>query len=147
MDSEYNIRPSDNTKREQLIEDTRSDFDKQIDEALHLSLQDCINENQINNFYEDEIITNYLNEISVRREKFYKLIFHLNKLIRFDKDIKEIYEIIEPIIDAYCNQYIQQYEVDEITYDKIFKIIGTIRTDKKSIELLQKVIIKKNIII
>jgi len=147
MDSEYNIRPPDNTKREQLIEDTRSDFDKQIDEALHLSLQDCINENQINNFYEDEIITNYLNEISVRREKFYKLIFDLNKLIRFDKDIKEVYEIIEPIIDAYCNQYIQHYEVDEITYDKIFKIIGTIRIDKKNIELLQKVIIKKNIII
>jgi hypothetical protein len=144
MDSEYNIRPPDNTKREQLIQDTRSDFDKQLDEALHLSLQECINQNQINNFYEDEIITNYLNEISVRREKFYNLIFDLNKLIRFDKDIKEIYEIIEPIIDAYCNQYIQRYEVDEITYDKIFKIIGTIRTDKKNIELLKNVIIKNH---
>lgn len=142
MDSEHNIRPPDNTKREQLIQDTRSDFDKQLDETLELSLQESINLNQVNNFYEEEIITNYLNEIGVRREKFYNLIFVLNKLKRFDNDIKEISEIIEPIIDLYCNQYIQYYEVDEITYDKIFKIIGTIRTDKKNIELLKNIIIK-----
>ena len=142
MDSEHNIRPPDNTKREQLIQDTRSDFDKQLDETLELSLQESINLNQVNNFYEEEIITNYLNEIGVRREKFYNLIFVLNKLKRFDNDIKEISEIIEPIIDLYCNQYIQYYEVDEITYDNIFKIIGTIRTDKKNIELLKNIIIK-----
>ena len=142
MDSEHNIRPPDNTKREQLIQDTRSIFDKQLDETLELSLQESINLNQVNNFYEEEIITNYLNEIGVRREKFYNLIFVLNKLKRFDNDIKEISEIVEPIIDLYCNQYIQYYEVDEITYDKIFKIIGTIRTDKKNIELLKNIIIK-----
>lgn len=142
MNSEDNIRLPDNIKREVLIQDTRDVFDKQIDETLYLSLQEIIKQDEKNNLYEDEVINNYLNEIGFRREKFYKLTLDLNKLIRFDKDVKEIYEIIEPIIDAYCNQYIQNYQLDEITYDKIFKIIGTIRTDKKNIELLRTILTK-----
>ena len=65
----------------------------------------------------------------------------LNRLIKFDKDIKEIYEIIEPIIDSYCNQYIEVVELDLITYEKIFKVIGTVRTDKKNIELLKTILL------
>lgn len=76
------------------------------------------------------------------RELFREFLFDLNKLIRFDKDIKEIYEIIEPIIDSYYAQYINQCELDQITYDRIFKVIGNIRTDKNAIELLKNVIIK-----
>ena len=56
--------------------------------------------------------------------------------------MKEIYEIIEPIIDYYCAQYMKQCELDPITYDRIFKVIGNIRTDKNAIELLKNVIIK-----
>ena len=39
------------------------------------------------------------------------------------------------------DQYIQNFEIDEITYNRIFKIIGTIRTDKKNIELLKTIFI------
>ena len=48
--------------------------------------------------------------------------------------MKEIYEIIEPIIDCYCAQYMKQCELDPITYDRIFKVIGNIRTDKNVID-------------
>ena len=44
MDSSFNfyeedIRPPDEPKRETLLQDNRSDFDKQLDEALYQSLQ------------------------------------------------------------------------------------------------------------
>ena len=69
-------------------------------------------------------------------------ISNLNKLIRFDKDIKEIYEIIEPIIDCYCAQYMNQCEIDTVTHDRIFKVIGNVRTDKNAMELLKKILVK-----
>jgi hypothetical protein len=146
MDPSFNdfedeeIRAPDEVKRERLIDDNRCEFQKQMDEALYLSLQEIKNVEEINKKYEELIIQNYHNEINERREKFVGLLLDINKLIRFDKDIKEIYEIIEPIIESYCNQYIEYVELDEETYDKIFKVIGTIRTNKKNIELLQKII-------
>ena len=35
-----------------------------------------------------------------------------------------------------------QCEIDTVTHDRIFKVIGNIRTDKNAIELLKNVIIK-----
>ena len=34
------------------------------------------------------------------------------------------------------------YEIDEITYEKIFKVIGTIRTTKNIIDSLKNILIK-----
>ena len=148
MDPSFNdfedeeIRAPDEVKREQLMNDNRSEFDKQMDEALFLSLQEIKIQEEISSKYEEEIIQNYHNEINERREKFGGLLLDINKLIRFDKDVKEIYEIIEPIIESYCNQYIEFVELDEDTYDKIFKVIGTIRTNKKKLDLLKEIIFK-----
>jgi hypothetical protein len=147
MDPSFNdfddeeIRPPDEVKREQLMEDNRSEFQKQMDEALYLSLQEAKQQQDISLQYEEEIIQNYKTEIISRKEKFHQLLLDMNKLLRFDKDIKEVYDIIEPIIESYCNQYIEYVELDSITYEKIFKVIGTIRTDKKNIELLKTIII------
>jgi hypothetical protein len=149
MDASFNdydyadeIREPDRVIREQLIEDTRCDFQKQIDKALYLSMQDVINQEKINKAYEDEVVNSYLKETTKRREKFGKLLMDMNKLIRLDKKIKEIYEIIEPIIYTYCEQHIETCEIDEETYEKIFKNLSTIRTDKGAIELLKHIITK-----
>ena len=56
--------------------------------------------------------------------------------------MKEIYEIVEPIIYTYCEQNIETWETDEETYEKIFKNLSTIRTDKSALELLKYIIIK-----
>ena len=148
MDPSFNyfedeeIRAPDEVKREQLMNDNRCEFQKQMDEALYLSLQEIKNVEEVNKQYEELIIKNYNDEIISRKEKFQQLLLDMNKLMRFDKDIKEIYEIIEPIIESYCNQYIEYVELDEDTYDKIFKVIGTIRTNKKNLENLKTIIIK-----
>ena len=135
------IRPPDEVIRERLVEDTRCDFQKQMDEALRLSMQEVINQEKMNQAYEDEIVNNYLKETTERREKFGKLLMDMNKLIRLDAKIKEIYEIIEPVIFTYCEQHIEIWETDEETYEKIFKNLSTIRTDKTAVELLKRIII------
>jgi hypothetical protein len=137
------VRNPDEVKIEQLIEDKRSDFDKQTDEAIYLSLQEMENDEEINKNYEELIISNYYIEITERKEKFSDLLFDMNRLIRFDKDVKEIYEIILPIIESYCAQYIEFYQIDKAIHDRIFKIIGTIKTNKKNIENLKSVIVNK----
>lgn len=139
---EDNIRPPDEVRSERLLEDTRSDFEKEIDEAIYLSYQETKNQDEINRKYEEQILQEYNNEVNRRKEIFTKFIFDLNRLIKIDKDVKEIYDIIEPIIDSYCLQYFQECELDEITYEKIFKLLSKIRTDKSAVEILKTIIIK-----
>ena len=100
MDASFNdydnfdeeIRPPDEVVTERLVEDTRCEFQKQMDEALRLSMQEAINQAKIYQEYEDEIVNNYLKETIERRKKFEKLLMDINKLIRFDAKIKEVYE-------------------------------------------------------
>jgi hypothetical protein len=149
MENEYNydnndnnVRAPDNAKKEQLLQDTRSEYDKQMDEAMHLSVQEFKKQEEVNQKYEEDLINEHNRIIIERRELFRGFLFDLNKLIRFDKDMKEIYEIIEPIIDCYCAQYMNQCEIDTVTHDRIFKVIGNIRTDKNAMELLKKILVK-----
>ena len=148
MDASFNdfdneeIRPPDEVKRERLIDDNRCEFQKQMDEALYLSLQEIKQQEEISRQYEEKIIKIYNDEIQKRKETFINLLMDLNKLIKFDKDIKEIYEIIEPIIESYCAHYTEIIELDDVTYEKIFKVLGTIRTNKNNIELLKTILIR-----
>jgi hypothetical protein len=138
-----NIRAPDKAKREQLMEDNRSEFDKQMEEALYLSSQEIKNLEEFNKKYEEDIINNYYIENVRRKTLFHDLLLDLNKIIKFDKDVKDVYKIIEPIVESYCSQQFDFTEIDSLTYDKIFKVIGTIRTNKNSVELLKTILIRK----
>lgn len=140
MDTSFNfIRPPDEAKMECIMEEHKSEYDKQMEEALYLSMQDL---QEINRKYEEELLNEHVKITNERKELFKGILFDIHKLVRFDKEIKEIYEIIEPIIDAYCEQYIKEYEIDSLTYDRIFTIISHIRTNKKNIELLKSIFVK-----
>ena len=141
FEDEDEVRQPDGVIREALQEDNRSEYQKQIDEAIYLSSMDFCEQQKQQKRYEEEIIANYYIICNERKEQFREILFDLNKLIRFDKDIKEVYEIIEPIIDAYCSQFIETCELDKITYDKIFKALKSIRTNRNSIELLRQILI------
>jgi hypothetical protein len=136
------VRPPDNVVSEVLQEDTRSEYQKQIDEAMYLSSMEFCEQQKLQKHYEEEIIAEYYTISNERKEKFREFLFDLNKLIRFDKETKEIYEIIEPIIDAYCNQIIEFCELDSVTYSKIFKGLKGVRTNKKNIDYLQNILVK-----
>jgi hypothetical protein len=140
-----NIRPPDDVVSEQLLEDTRSNFEKEIDEALYLSFQDMREKEDLSRKYEEQILKDYNEETFKRKQIFEKFLFDLNKISKIDKEIREIYDIIEPIIESYCSQFINKYEFDIETYEKIFKLIGKIRTDKAAVEFLKTVILKDEI--
>jgi len=142
-DTEDNIRPPDEAKTEQLLEDTRSDFEKEIDEAIYLSYQDIREKQELSRKYEEQILKEYNEETNRRRDIFRDLLLSLNKISRFDKEIREIYEIIDPIIDSYCSQYIEICELDEKTYDKIFGLLKKIRNNQSASNLLKEIIIKE----
>jgi hypothetical protein len=144
FDDNNGVRSPDKVKTERLMEDTRSEYEKQMDEALYLSIQEFKKQEEINRKYEEEILNEHVKIINERKELFQGFLFNLNKLIRLDKDVKEIYEIIEPIIDSYCTQSINHCEIDSVTYDRIFKIIGNVRTNINTVELLKKIIVKSD---
>ena len=91
--------------------------------------------------YEKQILDEYNNETIKRNESCRPILFDINKIIRYDKEAREIYEIIEPILNAYCFQCIDKCYMDKITYDKIFNFIKNVRTDKKNIEFLKSILL------
>ncbi len=141
--NEDNIRPPDDVISDQLLEDTRSDYEKEIDEAIYLSYQDVREKQDLSKKYEEQVLKEYNEESNKRKKTFEKLLFDLNKVGKIDKEVREIYDIIEPIIESYCNQYIHKCEFDEETYEKIFKLLGKIRTDKPAVEILKTIILKE----
>jgi hypothetical protein len=142
-DYDDDIRNADEARSELLQQDTRTEYEKQIEEAINLSSMEYREKEIKNEMFEEEIIANYYKVSNERRDLFREFLFDLGKLIRFDKETKEIYEIIEPIIDSYCNQFIENYELDEVTYDRIFKALKGIRTNRKNIEHLANLLIRK----
>jgi len=147
MEKEYNyysndnIRSPDVVKKEQLLQDNRSEYEKQMDEAMYLSIEEFKKQEEDYQKYEDEVISEHRKIINERMELFRVFLFDLSKLFRFDKDIKEIYEIIEPIIYAYCEQQISTFELDKVTHNKIFKTLSSIRIQTETIILLKTIIL------
>ena len=137
------IRLPDEVVYETLLEtaDVRSEYDKQIEHAIALSLQQINQQNTVNLEYEKNLLDEYNNETIKRNESARSILFDINKLLKYDKQAREIYEIIEPILNTYCFQCIDNCCMDKITYDKIFNFLKTVRTDKKNIEFLKSVIL------
>lgn len=138
-----NIRPPDEVVRETLLEDTRSEFEKQLDEAMYLSMQEMNQQRDINREYEEQLLKEYGTETKRRNELFKDFMFNLIKIGKFDKEIREIYEILDPIIESYCGQCIETCELDEETYDKIFNTLKKIRNNQQALDALKTIILKE----
>ena len=136
-----NIRIPDPVKKEQLLEDDRSEEDIEIEKAIHLSINEY--EKNIKEYeeYERKIMNFYETEKNRRQELFKNVIVNMQRLSKYDNEIKDIYDILREIIEFYCEQKIETYTLDEITYVRIFKTLGIIRIDKDIIDLLREIII------
>jgi len=140
---EDNIRSPDEVVREKLLEDTRSDFEKQLDEAMYLSMQEINKQLDINNQYEEQLLKDYASETKKRSNLFKNFIANLTRLCGFDKEVREIYNILDPIIESYCGQIIETCELDGETYDKIFNTLKKIRNDQQVIDILKTIILRE----
>ena len=136
---EENIRLPDEIKVERLID---YEIDDDIENAISISLQELVEQQKNYQQYEEELINNHFIEMKKRKEIFTALLFNLNKCKKFDIEINEVYLIINPIIDSYCNQYIHACYVDEKIYDKIFTTLKKIRINTVALDTLKTIIIK-----
>ena len=137
------IRIPDETRFAQLLEDNRSQYEKDIDDVILLSMKDISIYNTKESDYERLIIEDYINETKKRHELFEPILFEINKVSIFDKEIKEVYQIIKPIMDSYCNKLIDRYEFDELIYIFIFKILNSLRISKQNIQLFEPIFLNK----
>lgn len=140
---EDNIRAPDEVIRETLLEDTRSDFEKQLDEAMYLSMQEMEQQREINQQYEEQLFKNYDDEIKRRIKLFKNFMSNLTRICGFDKEVKEVYDIIDPIIESYCGLYFETCELDGGTYDKIFDTLKKIRNDQQAFDTLKTIILRE----
>jgi len=140
---EDNIRAPDEVVRETLLEDTRSDFEKQLDEAMYLSMQEMNQQRDINQQYEEQLLKDYSDETKRRVNLFKNFMTNMTKLCRFDQEVRHVYNIIEPIIESYCGQCIETCELDEGTYDTIFNTLKKIRNDQQAFDTLKTIILRE----
>lgn len=159
MDQQFNysIRPPDKVKREKLIDDSSEYsldkslevsfdylYENELNDAINLSIKEFEKQEEMNKKYQEDIVNSFIVKVKERKDKFKHLLFNLKKIINYDKDIKEVFEIIEQIIDSYCAHYFDNIELDPITYEKIFKVVGSIRIDKITLDLLKVIFIKSH---
>jgi hypothetical protein len=138
---EDNIRDPDAVLHEQLIEE-KSDYEKELDEAVYLSIQELTKQQMINDKYEEQLLQDYTLERNKRIEMFREFLFNLNKISKLDKELREIQSLLLNIIDLYCKQEIKFYSLDSETYNKVFDTLKKIRNNK--IEVLKTFIVCDN---
>jgi hypothetical protein len=67
----------------------------------------------------------------------------IQRLIYFDKGLKEIYELIKPIIELYENGELNYHETDNVSYDKIFNTLRSLRIPKEEWSILETIFVKQ----
>jgi hypothetical protein len=139
--SEDEIRAPDIVITEQLLPGGNVDNEIDITEVLHISQEEYAKQKELYDKYEENIIKEFNFERNKRLEIFKEFLFRINRLGVYDVEVREIYNMIDPIIDAYCNQYIETCELDVETYTKIFTLLKKIRNTQVILPILEKIII------
>jgi hypothetical protein len=137
--SEHDIRAPDIVRTEQLL--PSNNLDNDITEVLHISQEEFAKQKEMYEKYEEKIIKEFNFERNKRLEIFKEFLLRINRLGVYDVEVREIYNMIDPIIDAYCNQYIETCELDMETYTKIFTLLKKIRNTQVILPILEKIII------
>ena len=128
------IRSPDESKRETLINDSKTNEELELESTILQSLQ------EEEEYYNVQFNT-LMNQIKCRKELFKNIEFTIKRVGAFDKNILEIYGLIEYVIDSYCADNIENYKYDKITYDKIFNTLLKIRLSESEINLLKTIIL------
>lgn len=138
-----NIRAADKVVSQQLRQDNRSDYDRQVDEAIQISLREMQEQQRVYMQYEKQLLEDYNKETVRRADQFKDFMFNLRRTSAFDKIIMEILTILEPIVEGYCNQTRESFELDGNTYDLIFNNIKRIRNNQDVLDILRIIIMKE----
>ena len=97
--SEDNIRKPDEVVRETLLEDNRDNYQKQIDEAMYLSMQEMNQEREINHEYEEKILKDYADETNRRVNLFKNFMANITKLMKLERFTIFLTQSLTHIVD------------------------------------------------
>lgn len=138
------IRTPDEVIVEQLVEPIEKTVSLTEEEETNMAILNSIQDFKVTQKEQDEyeeLLLNDFQKMKEEREQKVKSIMKtLKKLSKFDENLAEIFDLVDGIITAYCLGYIDNYELDMITYDKIFAELSTIRIDKSDIESFKEII-------
>jgi hypothetical protein len=135
------IRKQDEIIVDQLTNNSSITKEEQeLNTAIMNSIEDFKEIQKQYDDFENNVIQNYEETKQQREKQFSGFIASLKKVSKYDVKIKEIIEILEPVIDAYCFNYINECEFDSITYEKIFNELNGVRLEKSVVELLKTII-------
>jgi seryl-tRNA(Sec) selenium transferase len=134
---EENIRPPDISKKETLLQNNINEYDKDFSEALYQSLKLYQNEVQKYEDLEKKLLEQQQQEIQKRKDLVKPILFEFNRIKNYDKQLNELFQIIEPILDSYCNLVFENCILDKQTYYYIFN--GLTKT-RINIDILMSII-------
>ena len=127
------IRPPDQIKRETLIPSFFSQEDLDIQNAIKIS-------NDLAEEYDNDQMNKLISKIQERDITFRNIKFTFARIGKLDKEVFEIYEIIEDVINSYISNDIDFYVWDKETHCKIFKVIKNMRFNKEELKTLNDVL-------
>jgi hypothetical protein len=135
------IREADKTVCDQLIPARiKDEFEIQMEEVLYNSLQEYQNCQKEMDEFENHIKKEYEEECARRKLLFADMFQIIKRVSAHDIKIKDVLEILEPIVEMYVEQIINSYEVDNESYNVIFKTLSLIRLKPVMIENLKSII-------
>jgi hypothetical protein len=144
-DETEQIRAPDNVLIDRLIDDyDMSQINYHDNEDIELN--EIINESIMLAEKNSELkFQELIQEMNVRKEKYENIILKFKKLINYDKEAKQIFDLINPIIEQYINMEMDNYLYDIDTYNKIFniKLLNQMRLNDIEIKLLREIILYK----
>lgn len=151
-DINENIRLPDQIIRDRLLD---YDDDFFIDDNLERAIAESLREFRLqhNNYDHGELDERKIEEIDQSFEEEKKEIINIPilpifktkimRLIHFDKQLKELWEKVSPIISLYESGQILYHIVDEDTYNTMFQSLKSIRIPSEEQSLLETIFIKQ----
>lgn len=147
INDDENIRQPDEVKRERLINYDYDDenyldshtLDDDFDAILELSKNEFNSAQEKQTEKDVELILNLFKE--ERQNKFNNIKIQLTKMIFFDRENVNYYELVLSIIELYEIGSINEYIINKSNYDNIFTILKTIRLPNEEINNLKKLIL------
>lgn len=139
--SDEEVRTPDEIKREKLIDHDHDNPDYELNKAISESIEEYNEYIKNIHSYEKQLIESIENEKKKRREICEPILFELKKLSKFDNEVKNIYDILDPVLESYMFQFIDKCEFDEETKNIIFNTLYKLRIKRENIEILKTIIL------
>ncbi len=112
-----------------------------IDDILSRDIEQMMIQSQIE--YVEQMQKEHEKELLIRERrkenvlKFTNVRNQLKRIGKMDKDIKKLEDILEPIIDSYCDDDSRRFDFDKETNEFIIKHLKSIRLKPGEFELIQ----------